>query len=196
MEIEYEDIYVRAARIGFVDPVTGLPPGDERTISALICIFHLHNRIDWEKVDLLDTKCQTTGSKASEIFSVPGALCSEYPLFWASTEDCNAFGEMRPDYLYIARDLSLTAILENKFGAGDTHAGDGYGGQFGRYIKYLKQSSSKHKYMVVISSRFYLEKEPPWYASELSLAEGIQSSSVNIKSRIIRIEDILDAFSR
>jgi len=84
MNIEDEDIFVKATRIGFVDPITKLPPRDERSISALLCILYQQKKISWSRVNLLDLNCAVTGRMASDLFEESGCICSEYPLFWSN----------------------------------------------------------------------------------------------------------------
>jgi hypothetical protein len=193
MNIE-DKVYANAIRVGFVDPITKLPPKDERAISALMCIYHQQKKISWDKVNLLDIDCALTGRMASDIFEQSGSICTEYPLFWSNKEECDAYGDMRPDFVYLSNNLQMTAIIENKLGASDTHSGDQYGGQFGRYIQYLKQSPALEKYIVLLTSRYFLSKTPPWYVKELADAERIQASNKTIKARIIQLDEILEAF--
>ena len=196
VDIKSKKIYETASRVGFLDPITKLPPRDERSISALLCIYHQQGKIDWAKVPLLDAKCQQIELTAEAVLGQPGILCSEYTLFWATKSECNAYGDMRPDFLYIASGDETAAIIENKLGAGDTHKRDHYGGQFGRYIQYLKQASAKNKYMILLTSKCYLPESVPGYASQLQLAEKLQRSAASIRSVIICWEDVLGAFAK
>ncbi|MFA6011647.1 MAG: hypothetical protein WC799_16785 [Desulfobacteraceae bacterium] len=188
-------ILEKAAMCKFVDPITGLPPQDEISLSALLSIYHQQGRIGWNKVQLLMPYCTDSTTIASEVLKPSGSFSSEYPLFWRTNEELNARGGMRPDFIYISPDLRIVALIENKIGANDTHKDDSYGGQFGRYIKYLMESNIAEPYMILITSQFFLSKSPPWYATELQHAVNIQQSEGKIKTRIIVWEDILEAFS-
>lgn len=193
---ESKYIYKTASQVGFIDPITKLLPRDERSISALLCIYYQQGRIDWSKVPVLDLTCQPSGLTAENLLGQAGILCSEYTLFWATKPECDAYGDMRPDFLYLSKDGNTVAIMENKLGAGDTHAGDHYGGQFGRYIQYLKQAPFSNRYMILLTSNHFLSKPVPWYATELRQAEEIQQSEEWVHSIIIRWEDVLAAFKQ
>jgi hypothetical protein len=91
---------------------------------------------------------------------------------------------------------NLQQFIESKLGAVDTHKNDEYGGQFGRYIKYLMESKVRERFMVLLTSSIYLRKNPPWYATELKIAVDIQKSSSLVRTVIIAWEDILNAFQR
>lgn len=191
MDNEIENIYVMATEFGLLDPITQLPARDENSISALLCIYHQQGKIDWAQVPLLDLNKQEI-DKAEAILGQAGALSSEYPLFWSDKPGCDAYGSMRPDFLYIANNGQTAAIIENKLGAGLTlKLNDGYGGQFGRYIQYLKQATFEHKYMILLTSEYYLSRK--WYDSDLLKAEEIQKSASSIQCAIIRWEDVLKA---
>ena len=183
----------QAITSGFVDPITKLPPRDECSLSALLCLYHHARQIAWERVPMLSPSCAPTGRTAAEVLGRPGCLCSEYPLFWNTPAELEARGGMRPDFLFLSNDRTVAAFIENKVGADDTHKGDAYGGQFGRYIKYLMQSDVEEPYMILLTSSVYLCKTPPWYATELQAAVMLQSASQSICTLIIRWEDVLRA---
>jgi hypothetical protein len=187
-------VFERAAIQKFVDPITGLPPQNEVSLSALLSIYHQRGQIAWNKVPLLMPDCTDTKTTAADVLNASGSLTTEYPLFYKK-EGVDAYGDMRPDFIYISQDRRTVALIENKIGANDTHKGDSYGGQYGRYIKYLMESKVAEPYMIIITSRSFLGKSPPWEATELQQAVKIQQSEDKVKARIIAWEDIIDAFS-
>ncbi len=189
-----ETICKQAATCQFLDPLTNLPPRDECSLSALLSIYHHAGQIAWERVPIVSTECKRLPGSAADIFRRPGCLCSEYPLFWDNDEQCRARGNMKPDWLLLGPSREWAAIIENKVGAADTHKGDEYGGQFGRYIKYLMEAKVGERFMVLLTSSVYLRKNPPWYATELKDAVDRQKSSSLVSTVIIAWEDILSAF--
>lgn len=195
MAITDKSILQAAETCGFVDPITGLPPRGEVDLSALLSIFHQRGQINWSLVKLRDENCKLTGEFASEIFSQAGALCAEYPLFLDPAIHEDSRGGMRPDFMYISNDLNIVALIENNIGAGDTHKADKYGGQLGRNIQYLLESSSAARYVILLTSEFFLKKNPPWYATEFQESVRLQNSAQIVKSRILVWEEILQAFT-
>jgi hypothetical protein len=184
-----------ASAAGFVDPITKLPPRDECSLSALLCFYHHTGNIDWKKVPMISSNRAETGETAAAILAQSGYLGCEYPLFWETALELEARGGMRPDLLFLSSDQSTVAIVENKVGAADTHKGDEYGGQFGRYIKYLLDIHIEQRYMILLTSEFYIHKEPPWYLTELQEAEEIQGSREKVRSVVIVWEHVLRAFA-
>ncbi|OPZ59776.1 MAG: hypothetical protein BWY87_00830 [Deltaproteobacteria bacterium ADurb.Bin510] len=188
-----EQLYQLAYQTKFVDPSTKLPPRDERSLSALLCIYHQLGNIVWNEVELFDVDLLSCGD-ASCIFSGHGVICSEYPLFWSDPGTCSYFGDMRPDLIYFSDDGQSMAIIENKIGAGYTHSGDEFGGQLGRYILYLKHSVMCNKTMILLTSKNFVMNKSPWYINELGTAIKVQKSADVVTTRIMFWEDILQAF--
>ena len=194
MTRECETVCEQAKAVGFIDPITKLPPSDECSLSALLCLYHHAGSIRWRKVPMLSFSCSETGQTAAEILGQTGYLGCEYPLFWKTTHERDARGGMRPDLLFLSSDRQTVAIVENKVGAGDTHKGDKLGGQFGRYIKYLLDNDIKQRYMILLTSEQYIGKKPPWYTGELQQAEDCQGSHNTVRSVIVTWEHVLRAF--
>jgi hypothetical protein len=179
-----QTVCAQAAALQFLDPLTNLPPRDECSLSALLTVYHHQGQIAWERVPMLSSECNPLHGSAADIFKRPGCLCSEYPLFWDNDDECRARGGMRPDWLLLGTNREWAAIIESKLGAVDTHKNDEYGGQFGRYIKYLMESKVWERFMVLLTSSIYLRKNPPWYATELKIAVDIQKSSSLIRTAL------------
>jgi len=186
-----------AADRGFVDPITALPPRGETGLSSLLSIYHQQGRIDWSLVKLYKANYMPTEELASDLFSNGGTLCAEYPLFFDPNNkaDTDSRGGMRPDFMYMSADQRVVALIENKIGADDTHKSDEYGGQMGRYIQYLVESSVVCPYVILLTSQFFLSKSPPWYATEFQESVNLHGSEGKVKCRIIVWEEILRAFS-
>lgn len=191
-------ILEKAKSSGFVDPLTGHPPTDETTLSALLSIFHQQRRIDWSKVKMRMPQNPTIkiDETADQVINQDGCLSAEYPLFWESHEQFDAYGGMRPDFIYISGDGKTVALIENKIGASPTHKGDSYGGQFGRYTKYLGECVLPRRYLILITMGTYIERKPPWYTGELLAAAAKWNSDRKVEYRIIIWEDILKAFAK
>jgi hypothetical protein len=190
-------ILKRASTVGFVDPITNLPPVDECSLSALLCFYHHTGNIDWNQVPLrLSSDPTMTGDTvASLVFTQPGFISCEYPLIWETEEQKDERGSMRPDLVFLSDDQSTVVIIENKIGAAVTHKGDKYGGQFGRYIKYLMASHIERRYMVLLTSTEYIQKTKPWYTTELQHAENSLDSRGKVSGVVIVWEDVFKAFA-
>jgi hypothetical protein len=194
MGSECREICKRAQRIGFVDPLTMLPPHNEATLSALLSLYHQAHRIRWANVPLALFSGAQSGKTAAQIFGIPGYLCSEYPLFWASRDELEARGDMRPDFLYLSADRRIAAFVEHKIGGGLTHKGDSYGGQFGRYLKYLVDARVDEAFLILLTSQAFLSRVSPWYVHELEAARGILCRRGEVATCVMTWETILDAF--
>jgi hypothetical protein len=184
-------ICATAKQIGFVDPLTKLPPRDEITLSALLVLYHQADRIQWNRVPLLLTSGADSGTAASILFDNPGGLCSEYPLFWASPEELEARGGMRPDLVYVSHAGDLFALIENKVGGGLTHKGDSFGGQFGRYLKYLVDTRVTSAYFILLTSEAMLAKPTPWYVRELEAARSLQCPAGEVQTFVMTWQAVL-----
>jgi hypothetical protein len=74
---------------------------------------------------------------------------------------------MRPDFLFLGASGNIAALVEHKLGAGITHRGDSFGGQLGRYARYLAESSIPEVYVVLLTAEAFIRRVPPWYVTEL-----------------------------
>jgi len=182
----------RAIQVGFVDPISGLPPREEVMLSALLTIYHQGGRIRWGDVPLRLSSGEDANATASTIFDRPGYLCSEYPLFWKTPEECEARGGIRPDLLYLSSDGDRVVFVENKVGA--PHKVDKYGGQFGRYIKYLLDCKVPAGVVILLTGQAFIDKRPPWYLPELVAARGLQCPSGGIETYVMTWEAVFAAF--
>lgn len=185
----------QAEKVRFVDPLTGLAPTDEVTLSALLPIFHYRGRIDWSRVPLrkLDRPLSHPEESANFVISGIGCLSAEYPLFWQTEDQEQSYGGMRPDFIYLSSDNNTVALIENKIGSGLTHKGDSYGGQFGRYIKYMLGCNISRKFVLLVTLMECLKKN--WYTNELVAAMKLQDPDRQIECRILLWEDIWRALS-
>ncbi|MGQ9691590.1 MAG: hypothetical protein ACUVQY_10120 [Thermoproteota archaeon] len=177
----------------FVDPLTKLPPFDEISLSALLCIYHQAQRILWKEVPLILPSCKPSGRTAADIFGIPGYLCGEYPLFWQTKDQLRDRGGLRPDLLFISRDQRVAAFIENKIGA--SHKDDSYGGQFGRYAKYLVEARVQKPYLLLLTSTTFISKTPPWYVTELQKGVGLHSPDGSVQAFVMLWEDVLRAYN-
>jgi hypothetical protein len=183
----------QAQQVGFVDPLTKLPPRDEVSLSALLCLYHQAGRIRWDRVPLLLPSREPSGHNADLILGSSGYLCSEYPLFWKTDDELRARGGMKPDFLFISPDWRRAAFIEHKIGGGDTHKGDMYGGQFGRYLKYLIDARVTEAFLVVLTADAFIMRESPWYIRELEAARKLHSPDQKASAFVLTWEKILSA---
>jgi len=183
----------QARGTGFVDPLTKLPAFDEISLSALLCIYHQAQRIRWEEVPLILPSCKPSGRTAVDIFGIPGYLCGEYPLFWQTNDQLRDRGGLRPDLLFLSRDQRVAAFIENKIGAG--HKDDSYGGQFGRYAKYLVEAGVLEPYLLLLTSTTFISRTPPWYVRELQKAVEPHRSDGSVQAFVMLWEDVLRAYN-
>lgn len=183
----------RAEEVGFVDPLTNLPPRDELGLSFLLSLYHQSGRVAWEAVPLLLPLGEASGRSAGAIFGRQGYLCSEYPLFWRTRDELEARGGMKPDFLFLSVDRRLAALVEHKIGSGETHKGDTYGGQFGRYLKYLVDADVPEAYLLLLTSQEFVFRTSPWYIRELAAAHALQCPSGQAEVFVMTWEAIFDA---
>lgn len=186
----------QAQRAEFVDPLTKLPPRDEVSLSALLCLYHQADCISWNLVPLLLPSRERSGRTAEWILRPRGYLCSEYPLFWRTDEELEARGGMRPDFLFLSPDGRRAAFIEHKIGGGDTHKGDAYGGQFGRYLKYLVDVGVPEAFLIVLTAEEFITRESPWYVRELEAAHTLHSTHQHAGAFLMTWESILSAVHR
>jgi hypothetical protein len=185
-----------AERVGFVDPLTGLRPQDEDSLSALLCIYHQAGRISWDQVPLLLPSKVRSEHTAAAIFGISAYLCTEYPLFWKTSDELQTRGGMRPDILFLSHDRGRAAFIESKIGAGDTHKGDGYGGQFGRYLMYLGDSGIRDTSLILLTAEDFVTREPPWYIGDLHEAQKLYRGSTQVGTFVMTWESVLGALRR
>lgn len=184
----------KAARVGFVDPVSGLPPWDEVSLSALLSLYHQDERIDWGSVPFLLPSGGPSGVTAATILGRRGFLCTEYPLFWDTPDQLEARGQMTPDFLFLGADRELVALIEHKIGSGLTHRGDAFGGQLGRYAKYLAESSIADAFVILLTSEAFIRRKPAWYVTELDDAARGCLPEGRVQALVMTWEDVLRSF--
>lgn len=180
-----------AQAAGLIDPITQLPPRDEVTLSALLCLYHQAGRIRWDRVPLLRPTCEGSGLTADSLFGRAGLMCSEYPLFHQTEAESQARGGMRPDILLMDQERQWAIFVEAKVGAGGKD--DSFGGQLGRYAKVLMESDIPELFLVVLTSAKFIRRTSPWYANELKSAVRRYSPNGRLKAYVILWEDVINA---
>lgn len=132
---------------GFVDPVTGLKPGSEREVTALLWLRHQARAVDWSRVTLykLDptdgNSLIDSGLRANSLFKPGSLLCYEYPLMSANRRDGNTWGAMLADLMLLDQEGCPSAILECKLDANFTGGGTcRKTGQLARLASYLAKA--------------------------------------------------------
>jgi len=104
----------------FKDFITGLPARNEIEFSAALAVLHNWRRIDWRKVSLQSGSESPLDAPimASETITEDAEALCEYPLFsMPGSAEEKKWGAFRADVLFLARDRSRIAYVENKIGA-------------------------------------------------------------------------------
>jgi len=107
----------------FVDPITKLPPTSETQLSALLCYFHLRDKIDWSKIKLYSVDNTFSGKTADQVIAKAKTLCCEYPLFASTKEQISIWGQMSADLLSFSKEEDRITLIENKIGSNFTSGG-------------------------------------------------------------------------
>ena len=150
----------------FVDPATNLKPSGERELSALLGLFHLKSLVKWEQVPVYKSDNTLANKNAMSIIAKEGILSCEYPLFAANQQEVNIWGQMTSDLLYINKEASIIAIIENKIGSDFTSGGNDVDtGQLSRQAEYLIKTDFTKKYLLILSSKEFFNAD--WYCSVL-----------------------------
>jgi hypothetical protein len=173
----------------FKDFITGRPAHNEIEFSSALAVLHNWGRIDWKKVKLRSASESPLDSPvlASDLIGQDAAALCEYPLFSApgSAEE-KRWGAFRADILFLAKDRSKIAYVENKIGAGIRH--DLISGT----IECLGLSIFKKPSFIVLTGEEFLDAK--WYRGELeaTLAElGVRRK--NVSAHIMIWEDVFKA---
>lgn len=176
----------------FVDPITNLKPSGERELSALLGLFHLKDLVKWDQVPLYNSDNTLANKSAKSIIAKEGILSCEYPLFAANEQETNIWGEMISDLLYIHKEASIIAIIENKIGSNFTSGGNDVDtGQLARQSKYLIKTGFTKKYLLILSSKEFFNAD--WYCAELRKTLFYENRYKTVDSYLIAWEDIFKA---
>jgi hypothetical protein len=95
--------------------------------------------------------------------------------------------------LFLSSDQRIAAFIENKIGAG--YKDDSYGGQFGRYAKYLVEARVHEPYLLLLTSTSFISRMPPWYVRELQKAVKLRSPGRGVQAFVMLWEDVLRAYN-
>lgn len=74
-----QSLFELAARVGFVDPVTGEGPSCEEELSTLLSYFHQLGRINWKCVTLSTVATAQEIVQASDVIAAPDVALTECP---------------------------------------------------------------------------------------------------------------------
>lgn len=178
----------------FVDPLTQLKPSNEVELSALLCLYHCMDEVDWSNVPLYDVENNLTLKFANHIVSNEDHLQCEYPLF-ADEQQYKVWGQMPVDILAFSKHKSKITVIENKIGSTFTSGGgDPVTGQLARQIEFLLQSKPKNKYFALLSSKTFFDKH--WYCKELNNTLKHKECTDQISSYLIHWEDIFSSLEK
>ena len=157
--------FERAARIALArDPLTNLPPRREVELSAVFVYRQSRREIDWSRVTPRFVEPSAPRSTLNRALSQPGLVVAEYPLFAASGEDTNRWGEMRADAMYMSNDLRHKVMFEAKVDSYFTYGEWPPDAQLSRQLEYLQKLSGESKGLVLLSPQFNAD----WYWQRLS----------------------------
>src|SRR6266545_5643955 len=190
-------LFLAAASAGFVDPVSGGIPSSEIELSGILCLCHQFRRVDWTLVPLLTTEGQPSGSVISDVVAPDAAVVTEYLLIAdrtpidADRTQIDAWGDMRADLLFIARDGNAVTLFENKIGSPLTHGRDPKSGQIGRQIDYLCSAKPGKKTYVLVTGKSFIEYG--WYYSELTSACRCDDRDRIVQAYLLHWEDVFAA---
>lgn len=115
----FERLSLRCASV-FKDFITGLPASNEIEFSAALAVLHSWGKIDWKRVPLRSGSESPldAGIMSNDAIATDAAAFCEYPLFSTPGSDGESkWGAFRADVLFLAKDRSRIAYVENKIKA-------------------------------------------------------------------------------
>lgn len=144
----------------FVDPITGLPPSSERSLSVILGFYCQRRAILWSKVKLYSVDKLEPVCTADTLISYPGYFISEYLLLHSNKDQEQIWGGMPVDLLYASGDLSLVVMFENKIGGGFQYEACPATSQLARQLDYLISISSpiRKSFLILLTSREFLDQ--------------------------------------
>jgi hypothetical protein len=184
-----------AKTTGFIDPLTGLPPSSERTLSCILAFHCQRQAILWSKVNLYNVDNLEPVGAVDTIISYPGYFVTEYLLLHKNKDQEAIWGGMPVDLLYASRDLSRVVMFENKIGSDFQYEVDPKTSQLARQLDYLLSipNSARHNSLVLLTSRDFLAQG--WYKNEFSDALRYNNRNDHVSGFVVLWEEVISSFA-
>ena len=182
-----QSLFEAAARVGFIDPVTGEGPNCEEQLGAALSYFHQTGRIDWQAVPATSIASLQTAIPASEVISNSDVVLTPSRVVATDQDPEYATGEMLTGLLFVSRDQRRAVLLKSKIGYGV----DPRNGRIDRQLSYLRTLRLPDRRFILLSTGQLLDRG--WYFAELSKALRVGSLAGLIRGYIMRWEAILAA---
>jgi hypothetical protein len=170
-----QSVLMAAARIGFIDPVTGEGPSSEEQLGAALSYFHQTRRIDWQAVPVKEITNVSTALRASEVIS---------------DFDVVITGRMPAGLLFVSRDQRRVVLIQSKIGT-LTYSVDPTNGEIGSQFAHLRTLRLPDRRFILLSSGRLLDQG--WYFNEVSDALRVGNRASMIRAYVMRWEAVLSA---
>lgn len=186
-------LYSSAQEKKFIDPITGLPPNSEESLSGILAIKAQQLKVRWEDISLFSPKFEKAGN-AKSIIDEHGVFASEYRLLHSDSRGAEIWQGMPSDIVHISSSGKMVVIFENKIGSRVGYESQSpVSNQFARQMDFLISLSGSHIEKVayiLISSRYMLEN--CWYP-ELDASLEHAERRNKLPTYAIAWEDVFDA---
>jgi hypothetical protein len=188
-----EAVIALAVKRGFVDPITGEPPSNERELAAVLALQHQRGCVSWERVPSTPVTNLPTTLAGATLVAPSDLVCAEYPLIASDPRQLEVWGGIPADLIFVARDFGRVVLVESKIGSGLTYGSSPETGQLARQQKYLQACKPALKIHVLLAAGILLDQG--WYQSELRSSIEARSPEPPLAAFLMRWEDVLNAFA-
>lgn len=158
------ELYTHAQEKNFVDPLTGLTPNSEESLTGILSIKAQQRKVNWSEIPIYDPTFKETGT-ASAVVDIHGVFVSEYRLLHSESRGAEIWQGMPCDIVHISSSGKSVVIFENKIGSKVGYESQNpVSNQFARQMDFLIDISESHiekVTYVLISPRYMLEQN--WY---------------------------------
>ncbi len=184
-----QSLFTAAARIGFIDPVTGEVPSSEEQLGTALSYFHQTRRIDWQAVPVKEITNLSTALRASEVISNSDLVVTGRN-FARDQNTIDVSTRMPSGLLFVSRDQRRVVLVESKIGT-FSYSVDPTNGEIGSQVAHLRASRVPDRRFILLSSGRLLDRG--WYFNEVSDALRVGNRASVIRAYIMRWEAVLSA---
>ena len=184
---EVEAFYDRLANVAR-DPLTNQAPRCEIELTAAFVVRQAQKKIDWSLVHPRFVRASPTDFSFAEVLSGGGLVFSEYPLFAASGQQSNRWGQMRADAVIVSGDWRHTVMIEAKVDSYFTYGDRPPDAQLSRQLDYLAALNGDSKTLLLLCPNFNLT----WYETRLSWAWDALTNKAGVFACVATWENVFN----